>query len=181
MPLASRRPGQPRLPILRFASGQRTLLRSSWPIGLSAPAGAPTGTRPPTTPLVALTIRQRQRLNPSEGFVEGVARARTVRMGSRSRPRDSALRRRPTCTSTVRSSISAACPHTPSSSWARVNTRPGFSRRYSATGIRSGLDEYRARRVGRAGFRGRGRGRRRRGGRRCAPAGCDVRAPHPRH
>ena len=41
--------------------------------------------------------------------------------------RDSALRSRPTWTSTVRSSISTAWPQTPSSNCARENTRPGRS------------------------------------------------------
>ena len=36
---------------------------------------------------------------------------RTVRIGSRSRSFDSALRRRPTCTSTVRSLISSPTPN----------------------------------------------------------------------
>ena len=52
-----------------------------------------------------------------------------VRMGSFSRPLINAFRKRPTCTSTVRSPTSADMPQMLWRSCARVKTRPGFSRR----------------------------------------------------
>src|SRR3984957_3287495 len=100
-------------------------------LGLSTPTD---GTADPISreAFKAHVARQRQSLLPKLSSMAYPA-PRTVRIGSRCFPFDNLLRRRPICTSTVRSSTSATRPQTRSSSCARENTRPGFSSRYSSS------------------------------------------------
>ena len=116
----------------------------------------------------------------AEGLVERIAGAAHSADRVALRPRDSALRSRPTWTSTVRSSISTDWPHTPSSNWAREKTRPGSFEQILEQPELGWAEVDVARAAAHAaGSRGRGRDRRRPAFRRSAPAGCAAAAPAP--